>query len=49
MDEFWWTSESVYPYIYRFDDDAWLFYDLGSAQPRWFFNFDRNKWESYPN
>ncbi len=42
-----WTSESVYPNIFRNDDSAWLFYLLDSTNPRWFFNFSTNQWESH--
>ncbi len=48
MGAFWWTSESVYPYGYRFGDGAWLFYEVGSVNPRWFYNFQIAQWESYP-
>ena len=42
-----WTSDSVYPNIFRNDDGAWLFYLLDSTNPRWFFNFSTNPWESH--
>ena len=46
MGAFWWTSATVYPYVYRARDGAWLYYDVGSTNPRWFFNFSTNVWES---
>jgi len=46
MGAWWWTSESIYPYIYVFDppadtggtdiDSEWLFYFLGTKAPRSF-------------
>lgn len=46
MDGFWWTSESTYPYLYRFSDAAWLFYQKSSVNPRWFYNYKTSNWES---
>jgi hypothetical protein len=45
MKAFWWTSELMYPYIYRFLDQTWLFYEKGSANPRKFYNFNQNRCE----
>jgi hypothetical protein len=46
MGAWWWTNETVYPFIYAFDppadiggtdiDSAWLWYDEGTVTPRWF-------------
>ncbi|MDR3569128.1 MAG: SBBP repeat-containing protein [Syntrophobacteraceae bacterium] len=47
MGGFWWTSATVYPYVYRASDGAWLYYVVGSSKPRWFFNFSTNSWESH--
>ena len=47
MDMGWfWTSHQVYPYLYRFNDDAWLWYQRPSVGPRWFLNLDTSSWES---
>jgi hypothetical protein len=46
MNAFWWTSQSQYPYAYRFSDGAWLYYLVGSANPRWFYNYSSETWES---
>ena len=50
MNAFWWTSATVYPYVYRASDGTWLFYSVPaqglSSTPRWFYNFSTNKWES---
>jgi hypothetical protein len=46
MTTFWWTSRTAYPYVYRVSDQAWLYYDVGTSNPRWFFNYATQKWES---
>jgi len=38
-----WTSSTVYPYLYRSSDGAWLYY-LKDSSPRWFYNFKTNGW-----
>ena len=45
MNAFWWTNETTYPYVYRFSDGSWLFYEIGSVNPRWFYSFTTNRWE----
>lgn len=40
-----WSSAAQYPYIYRSSDGAWLWYQKGSANSRWFFNLDTMVWE----
>jgi hypothetical protein len=45
MGSFWWTEQGLYPALFRFADQAWLWYLPGSANPRWFFNFSRGDWE----
>jgi hypothetical protein len=47
MGSFWWTSDSVYPYLYRASDEAWLWYQEGSSGPRWFNNINTGGWESW--
>jgi hypothetical protein len=42
-----WTGENTYPFLYRFSDDAWLWYN-GQTQPRRFFNASDNQWEQWP-
>ena len=39
-----WSSAGIYPNIYRFQDGAWLWYQLGSS-PRWFYNYTSAQWE----
>lgn len=49
MDMGWlWTSETSYPYLYRWSDGAWLWYLEGSSSPRWFYNFNTAAWEAAP-
>jgi hypothetical protein len=46
-DQGWlWTSSTMYPYLYRFSDSAWLWYQKGSDNPRWFSNLTTGAWES---
>ena len=45
MNTFWWTSQTVYPYVYRASDNAWLFYEEGTSNPRWFYNYKTAQWE----
>ena len=42
-----WTSPSVYPFLYRAQDGAWLWYLRGSSSPRWFHNYSTGLWESH--
>ena len=42
-----WTSSSQYPFVYRANDGAWLWYN-GSSNPRWFMNMTAGQWESWP-
>lgn len=47
MKAFWWTAEQTYPFLYRFSDNSWLWYQVGSSNPRWFYNYRTAQWESY--
>ena len=40
-----WTSETVYPFMYRFSDGTWIWYLKGSSKPRWIYNFSTVEWE----
>jgi hypothetical protein len=42
-----WTSATTYPFFYRAQDGAWLWYN-GSTGPRWFMNMTANRWEAWP-
>ena len=41
-----WTSSTTYPYLYRFSDGAWLWYQTGTSSPRWFYDLTTGQWES---
>lgn len=47
MADFWWTSETQYPYLYRFSDGEWLWYLEGSSAPRWFNKLSDGTWEEW--
>jgi uncharacterized protein YfaP (DUF2135 family) len=40
------TRKGLYPYLYRFSDSAWLWYQRTSSNPRWFFNLKTSQWQS---
>ena len=42
-----WTSENVYPFLYRFSDGEWIWYQKGSKDPRWFNRLSKDQWERY--
>jgi uncharacterized protein YkwD len=42
----WWTSDTLYPYLYRSTDASWLWYLLGTDDPRWMVNLSTGGWES---
>ncbi len=48
MQAFWWTSASVYPFVFRFSDREWLWYLVGSVGPRWFVILSSDVWEQWP-
>ncbi|MFC1452592.1 hypothetical protein ACFLSJ_04520, partial [Verrucomicrobiota bacterium] len=41
-----WTGYGAYPYLFRFQDAAWLYYVRGTTGPRWFFNLSTGAWET---
>ena len=48
-----WTSDSTYPWLYRFSQNGWLYYyrgddELGSSNPRWFWDSSASQWMSTP-
>ena len=47
MNSIIWTSETVYPSIYRFSDEKWLYYEEGSSTPRWFVDLLSGQWEQW--
>ena len=42
-----WTSENVYPFLYRFSDGEWIWYQKDSKDPRWFNKLSKDQWEQY--
>ena len=42
-----WTKSTMYPYMYRFNDGAWLWYLKGSDNPRQFSNITTGQWEQH--
>jgi len=47
MKMYWRMSESDYPYLYRSEDNCWLWYSMGTTAPRWFWNYCTSQWESW--
>ena len=45
MNSILWTSEKVYPFLYRFSDGEWIWYQKGSKDPRWFNKLGTGEWE----
>lgn len=46
MNAFWWTGAfDILHYLYRFSDNAWLWYEVDSNDPRWMFNLKTGSWE----
>ncbi|MDR3568233.1 MAG: S53 family peptidase [Syntrophobacteraceae bacterium] len=43
MNDYWWTSQTLFPYIYRAGDNTWLYYQKGSNPPL-FYNFTKKSW-----
>jgi hypothetical protein len=43
----WWTSSTIYPFVYSFDRPGWLYYLLESTNPRWFYNYQLGQWENF--
>lgn len=41
------TSAELYPTFYRFSDSTWIWYQPGSANPRWFVNLATGQWEQH--
>ena len=42
-----WSGDGIYPFLYREEDETWLWYD-GGTNPRRFFNFTTELWEERP-
>jgi hypothetical protein len=42
-----WTSETVYPWLYKYNQGTWLYYLEDTSAPRWFFNWTSQQWEPH--
>ena len=43
---FVWTGSGVYPWMWSDTKKTWLYYAKDSHAPRWFYNWQAQKWES---
>lgn len=43
-----WTAEGIYPWVYEFGGDTWLYYADESQAPRWFYNAAMQTWQTAP-
>jgi hypothetical protein len=41
---FCYSNPSIFPYLYDFSLNAWLYYLRGTHNPRWFFNLATGQW-----
>jgi peptidyl-prolyl cis-trans isomerase A (cyclophilin A) len=41
-----WTKESVYPFLYQYSTQGWLYYLSRSSNPRSFYDFEVGQWVS---
>jgi hypothetical protein len=41
------TDSDHYPLVYTHSDQSWNYYELGSSEPRYFFNFTSQQWEAW--
>lgn len=46
--EWWYVTQSFYPYIYSADRGGWLFYEKETGAPRQFFDFSSNSSIQFP-
>jgi len=42
-----WTSSTMHPYFYRSSTGIWLWYQVDSDNPRWFYSTETGLWESH--
>ncbi|MEC8333417.1 MAG: hypothetical protein VXZ83_04755, partial [Verrucomicrobiota bacterium] len=47
LESFLWTSDKMYPELYRFSDGKWLWYLKESKDPRWFVKLATSEWEEH--
>jgi hypothetical protein len=41
------TTSEVYPHIFSFDRESWLYYEKGTSNPRFFFDTEIKEWISF--
>ncbi len=41
-----WTNEQIYPFLFLAKNNFWLWYAAGSVNPRYFYNFNRRRWQN---
>jgi hypothetical protein len=41
---FLWTGSGVYPWLWSDAQQTWLYYSVGSSNPRYFYNWNTQKW-----
>ena len=39
-----WTAADIYPYLYRDEEDGWIFFHGGKAELLLFFSFEETRW-----
>ncbi|MGJ3243158.1 MAG: Ig-like domain-containing protein [Opitutales bacterium] len=42
-----WTGDAVYPYFWSHREQTWFYYEEGSTDPNWFYNFTTGQWEAH--
>ena len=41
------TDADHYPLVYRYNTSSWHFYEMGSSEPRFFFDYSTGQWDSW--
>ena len=44
---FLWSSSTVYPFLWNNTGQTWLYYIIGSQNPRVFYNYKTGQWETH--
>ncbi|MFC1452591.1 DUF1566 domain-containing protein [Verrucomicrobiota bacterium] len=47
LDTWFWTADTVYPWMFFHGSSSWMYYLWDSYDPRWFYSADTLRWESY--
>lgn len=42
-----WTNQNAFHWLYSNDKSGWQYYDPGSSNPVWFYDFNSGQWNSY--